>query len=137
MKGDVRRSILIAFSVLFGCQQQASEQRPAQDSTAAPPASVTDIDSAAFQTSIDRATLMGPWSTDGESFALAIEETVILYEFDMKEHPYSLRGDTIIVDFQDPALGVQKKLVLRLTADTLVMQDVEYGVSDTLIRVRQ
>jgi hypothetical protein len=124
-------------SMLLGCQQQPSDERPAPDTAGGPAASITAVDAATFPTSIDRATLLGPWSPDGESFALAIEDSVILYEFDMKEHPYWLKGDTIIVDFQDATLGVQKKLVLKLTADTLVFQDVEYGVSDTLIRVRQ
>jgi hypothetical protein len=134
MKREVRRSLLIAVLPLFGCESQPSNQPGAQDTTAANPGT---IDSTVAQISIDREKLMGPWSTDGESFALAIEDAAILYEFDMKEHPYTLKGDTIIVDFQDPTLGVQKKLVLKLTADTLVLQDVEYGVSDTLIRVRQ
>lgn len=86
---------------------------------------------------VDTSLLKGPWSPDGGNFALAIGDTTILFEFDMKDHPYTLRGDTLVIDFQDPTLGVQKKLILKLTKDTLAIQDVAYGGSETLIRPRQ
>jgi len=40
-------------------------------------------------------------------------------EFDMKEHPYRLDGNVLIIDFEDPTLGVQRKRILRLTDDEL------------------
>jgi hypothetical protein len=126
---------LVAVLALVACKARETPSTSDADttinSTSAPVAATP------ASTSIDRGILKGGWWTpDGQSFTLSVEDTTILYEFDMKNHPYQLRGDTIIVDFQDPTLGVQKKLVLKLTRDTLVIQDVQYQVSETLVRVR-
>ena len=128
---------LIAVLALAGCNTREAPNTSDADTTNRSTTAATTSIAATSATTIDRAILKGGWSPDGESFAMSIEDSTILYEFDMKNHPYQLKGDTIIVDFQDPTLGVQKKLVLKLTPDTLVIQDAQYQASETLVRVRQ
>jgi hypothetical protein len=80
--------------------------------------------------------ILGAWTTGGPSFDMLIQETSILFEFDMKEHPYRLDGQTLIIDFQDPALGVQRKRILRVTANELEIEDEQSGARETLTRMR-
>jgi hypothetical protein len=129
---------LTAALALGGCTQREPEPARSTDTTrlATSPAT-TAVPASAPASSIDRNTLKGGWSPDGEMFAMSVEDSTILFEFDMKNHPYQLRGDTLIIDFQDPTLGVQKKLLLKLTPDTLVIKDIQYDATDTLIRVKQ
>lgn len=129
--------MLIGALLPGGCDTRSADQTTIADTAAAVRPAPTTGAALLSETSIDRNLLKGGWSPDGDTFVMAVEDSTILYEFDMKNHPYMLKGDTIIVDFQDPTLGVQKKLVLRLTADTLVIKDVEYDASETLIRVKQ
>ena len=68
---------------------------------------------------IDRSLLKGAWTSGGPSFDFHIRDEVILFEFDMKEHPYTIEGEVVVIDFQDPTLGVQRKRIIRLSADTL------------------
>ena len=83
---------------------------------------------------IDRQLLHAAWSGDGGSFEFVIGENTILYEFDMKEHPYTLDGNILVVDFQDPTLGVQRKEILRLTKEELELRDVHRGDKTTVFR---
>src|SRR5215831_2706977 len=82
---------------------------------------------------IDVEKLKGAWWKEGEpSFTWLIKERTILMEFDMKEHPYRLEGNILIIDFEDPTLGVQRKRILRLTDDELEIKDEEYEVTEVL-----
>jgi hypothetical protein len=85
---------------------------------------------------IDRSALMGAWTSGGPSFDFDIRESTILYEFDMQQHPYTIEGDTLVIDFRSVSLGVQKKLVVELTPDVLVLQDVEMEGGTEYRRVR-
>ncbi len=71
---------------------------------------------------VDRQLLEGAWTDNGPSFAFVIGDSTVLYEFDMRERPYSLAGDTLVVDL-GPDLGVQRKRIVALTPDSLVLQD--------------
>ena len=76
---------------------------------------------------IDVEKLKGAWWKEGEpSFTWLIMDRTILMEFDMKEHPYRLEGNVLIIDFEDPTLGVQRKRILRLTDDELEFKDEQY-----------
>lgn len=86
---------------------------------------------------IDPKLLRGAWTDGGPSFVLSVGERRILFEFDMKEHPYRLRGDILAIDFEDPTLGVQRKRILRLTADELELQDEASGYSEVLRRMKE
>ena len=85
---------------------------------------------------IDTALLRGAWTSGGPSFDFNIGERTILFEFDMKEHPYVVEGNSVVIDFQDPTLGVQRKRVIRLTADLLEWEDEEFGVRGVYRRMR-
>ena len=85
---------------------------------------------------INRNDLIGAWTSGGPSFTFDIRESTVLYEFDMQEHPYVLEGDVLVVDFGSEALGVQRKRILALTADTLVLQDVQTETSTTFHRMQ-
>jgi hypothetical protein len=137
MTRAVCHAVLSGVLMLTACEPRPASETNATDTMPNSTSAASAVQPTRSETFLDRNTLKGPWSSDGESFALAVEDSTILYEFDMKHHPYQLKGDTIIVDFQDPTLGVQKKLVLKLTPDTLVIQDVQYSATETLIRVRQ
>ena len=76
---------------------------------------------------IDTLQLKGAWTSRGGSFEFLIQEKTILYEFDMKEHPYRLDGDTLIIQFDDAALGSQRKTIVRLTESELELKDVRGG----------
>jgi hypothetical protein len=80
--------------------------------------------------------LKGAWTSGGPSFDMLIQDRTILFEFDMKEHPYRLEGETLVIDFQDPALGVQRKRIVRLTPDELEIEDEASGARETLRRMR-
>ena len=84
---------------------------------------------------IDRALLQGGWASAGENFDFVIHENTILFEFDMKEHPYELQGDVVIIDFEDPTLGTQRKHVVRLTPEVLEWEDETSGVRGTYHRL--
>jgi hypothetical protein len=92
--------------------------------------------SCASGTAVDAHLLKGPWTSGGPSFDFDIGERTILFEFDMKEHPYTIEGRTVVIDFQDPALGIQRKRVLLLTEDVLEWQDEQYGVRGVYRRMR-
>jgi hypothetical protein len=79
---------------------------------------------ASNQAAVDADSLHGPWFSDGPSFDLVIHERTILFEFDMKEHPYRLEGDLLIIEFDD---GAQHKRILRLTADEMEWRDEKFG----------
>ncbi len=42
-----------------------------------------------------------------------------------------------MIDFQDPTLGIQRKKIVRLTADELEIEDEASGARETLRRMRQ
>lgn len=65
------------------------------------------------QVQVDIEKLMGAWTTGG-NFEFVIGKRTIYYEFDMKEHPYRIEGDILMIDFEDPSLGVQ-----RMNANTI------------------
>jgi hypothetical protein len=85
---------------------------------------------------IEMEKLKGAWGKEGEpSFTWVIMDRTILMEFDMKEHPYRLEGDVLIIDFEDPTLGVQRKRILRLTDEELEFKDEQYEESEVLRRM--
>ena len=83
-------------------------------------AACTSLDSAPIDTRL----LQGPWFTDGPSFTIVIGEDTILFELDMREHPYRLEGDTLVIEFDD---GTQRKRILRVTPDLLEWEDLTFG----------
>lgn len=85
---------------------------------------------------VDRSALMGAWTSGGPSFDFDIRESTILYEFDMQQHPYTLEGDTLVIDLRSASLGIQKKRIVNLTPDVLVLQDVRAGSSTEFRRMR-
>jgi hypothetical protein len=85
---------------------------------------------------IARDSLIGAWSADGENFVWVIERDSILFEADMLRHPYQVSGDTLLIDRQDPTIGVQKTRVTRVTADSLYITDATHGSSEVLIKLR-
>ena len=86
---------------------------------------------------IDAEKLKGAWWKEGEpSFTWLIMDRTILMEFDMKEHPYRLEGDVLVIDFEDPTLGVQRKRILRLTDDELEYKDEQYEVTEILRKMK-
>ena len=86
---------------------------------------------------IDIEKLKGAWWKEGEpSFTWLIMDRTILMEFDMKEHPYRLEGNVLVIDFEDPTLGVQRKRILRLTDDELEFKDEQYGGTEVLRKMK-
>src|SRR5215475_14494799 len=86
---------------------------------------------------IDVEKLKGAWWKEGEpSFTWLIMDRTILMEFDMKEHPYRLDGNVLIIDFEDAVLGVQRKVILRLTDDELEIKDEDYEVTEVLRKMK-
>ena len=82
---------------------------------------------------IDPEMLKGSWWKDGDpSFTWLIMDRTILTEFDMKEHPYRVEGNVLIIDFEDPTLGVQRKIILRLTDDELEFRDEQFDEVEVL-----
>ncbi len=73
---------------------------------------------------VNLANLKGDWWSNGPSFDMVIYGRTILFEFDMKEHPYRVEGNVLVIDFQDPSLGIQRKRIVRLTADELEIEDI-------------
>ena len=84
---------------------------------------------------IRRQELLGAW-TSGGSFDFDVRDSTVLYEFDMQEHPYVLQGAVMVVDFGSEELGIQRKRILALSTDSLVLQDVRTGTSTTFRRVQ-
>lgn len=76
-------------------------------------------------TGIDRQLLKGAWTSGGPSFDMVVQDSTILFEFDMKEHPYTLSDSLLIIDFQDSTLGIQTKKILKLTKQELVFRDLQ------------
>lgn len=89
----------------------------------------------AQDTGIDRQLLKGAWTSGGPSFDMLVKDSTILFEFDMKEHPYTLSDSLLIIDFQDPTLGVQEKKILKLTGQELVFRDVQSEMTGTFTRM--
>ena len=86
---------------------------------------------------IDVEKLKGAWWKEGEpSFTWLIMDRTILMEFDMKEHPYRLEGNVLIIDFEDPTLDVQRKRILRLTDDELEFKDEQYDGTEVLRKMK-
>jgi len=86
---------------------------------------------------VDAEKLKGAWWKDGEpSFTWLIQDRTILMEFDMKEHPYRLEGNVLIIDFEDATLGVQRKRILRLTDDELEFTDEQYEGTEVLRKMK-
>ena len=86
---------------------------------------------------IDVEKLKGAWWKEGEpSFTWLIMDRTILMEFDMKEHPYRLEGDVLVIDFEDATLGVQRKRILRLTDDELEYTDEQYEATEVLRKMK-
>ena len=54
----------------------------------------------------------------------------------MLKHPYTMAGDTLLIDRGDPAVGIQKTRVVRVTADSLFIEDVMSGTAEVLVRLR-
>jgi hypothetical protein len=89
----------------------------------------------AGRTPIDPGLLKGAWRSDHEAFDFDIRDRVILYEFDMREHPYVLAGDTLTVDL-GPELGTARRQVLKVTRDSLVVRDLESGALGRFSRMK-
>ena len=86
--------------------------------------------------SVNRNELMGAWTSGGPSFDFHIQDSTVLYEFDMEEHPYVLEGDVMVVDFGSEELGIQRKRILALSQDSLRLQDVQTKTSTTFHRMQ-
>jgi hypothetical protein len=119
----------------------AACERPAERPTAAPQdtAAPQPVSSAPVtQTSgIDRDSLIGAWGPEkGGNFVWDVDTTAILFESDMAWHPYQIRGDTLLIDWGDSTIGIQRTRVLRLVRDTMVISDVISGTTETLFRLR-
>ncbi len=84
---------------------------------------------------IDRRLLKGAWTSGGPSFDMLVQDSTILFEFDMKEHPYTLNDSLLIIDFQDPTLGIQTKKILKLTRQELVFRDLQSEMTGTYNRM--
>ena len=112
MKARVRGVLLVVgtVSVLVGCPTRSSV--------------------------IDKSRLLGPWTSGGGSFDFDVRESTILYEFDMQEHPYTLEGDVLVVDSREASMGIQRKRILRLTDDVLVLHDDQTASGTEFHRVR-
>lgn len=81
--------------------------------------------------------LEGSWTKDEyPSFIWSVSDSTILFESDMLEHPYTMSGDTIIIDPLDPAQPKQKTVILKLTPDLLVIRDAGTGIEEQLKRMR-
>ncbi|MEX1139888.1 MAG: hypothetical protein WEB33_03705 [Bacteroidota bacterium] len=87
------------------------------------------------ETGIDRRLLKGAWTSGGPSFDMLVQDSTILFEFDMKEHPYVLKDSLLIIDFQDPTLGIQTKKIIKLTLQEFVFQDLQSGMIGTQTRL--
>lgn len=79
--------------------------------------------------------LMGAWRSHHESFDFDVREGVILYEFDMQEHPYTLKGDLLTVDL-GPDSGINRARILELTENTLTLLYVDSGTVSKYSRMR-
>jgi hypothetical protein len=86
-------------------------------------------------TGIDRQLLKGAWTSGGPSFDMVIQDSTILFEFDMMEHPYTLNDSLLIIDFQDSTLGRQTKKILKLTKKELVFRDLQSEMTGTHTRM--
>ena len=75
---------------------------------------------------IDLKLLKGAWMTYGPSFDWVIGDSTILFESDMREHPYRLEGLVIVIDYSDPAMA-QRKRIVRLTESELEIKDERFG----------
>ena len=132
------RTLLVAagFAAIASCADAPrGADRPRADTVVAVPQplpAAPTLDAPPF----DAALLQGTWSADGENFTWVVEQDSILFEIDMLRHPFTIRRDTLLIDRGDPAIGIQKTRVLRVTADSLRIQDVLAGTSETLIRLR-
>jgi hypothetical protein len=119
--------------LLAACGRPAEEQ-------AEQTVTQTRVDSVAetpeLTSGIDRKDILGAWSADGQNFTWVIDTTTILFEIDMKPHPYRLVADTLIIDREDPTIGIQKTRIVRLAGDTMMIEDVLGGSSERLFRLR-
>jgi hypothetical protein len=79
----------------------------------------------------DSERLKGPWFSNGPSFDFVIQEDTILFEFDMREHRYRLDGHVLVIEYDD---GIQRKRILRLTADQMEWQDETFGTRSVFFR---
>jgi hypothetical protein len=86
---------------------------------------------ASTQSTIDPMLLRGAWFTDGPSFDLVINERTILFELDMKEHPYRLEGDVLIIQMDD---GEQRQRIIRLTKDEMEWRHETFGLVSVFYR---
>lgn len=138
----MKRALVLALSAacLSGCNRPAEPNAIAVDSSSTTPAPAFPASPApqpaAASAIFDRDLLLGAWSTDGGNFDWVISKETILFEIDMQEHPYQIRGDTLLIDRQDPTIGIQKTRVVRLTGDTLLIEDVMSGTAQALLRLR-
>jgi len=79
--------------------------------------------------------LIGAWRSTHEAFDFDIRDKVILYEFDMQEHPYTLEGDLLTVDL-GPDSGINRSRILKLTETTLVLEYLETGAIKEYTRMK-
>lgn len=77
--------------------------------------------------------LIGAWRSTHEAFD--IRDKVILYEFDMQEHPYTLEGALLTVDL-GPDSGINRSKILKLSDTTLVLQYLETGAIQEFTRMK-
>ena len=130
------KSVHLALFVLFACND-VTDDKPfvnEQESAAAPAVAETTAGPAV---SAYAHMLKGPWTKDEyPSFIWSVSDSTILFESDMLQHPYTMSGDTIIIDPLDPAQPKQKTVILKLTADLLVIRDAATGMEEQLKRMR-
>ena len=76
-------------------------------------------------TKIDSYMLIGVWASNHESFDFKVTENSILYEADMKEHPYRIEDNVLIVDFEGDSMDTRRSTIIELSKDLLILQDPE------------
>ena len=82
---------------------------------------------------IEKEMLNGVWGSDGRTYDFVIEDDTILYEYEMVQHPYTIKNNVIIVD-HGRELGTRRSRILELTEETLVLQDLETENTATFTR---
>lgn len=93
----------------------------------------TDVPGTGAAQTIDKEKLKGAWWIEGEpSFTWLVMDRTILMEFDMKEPPYRLEGNVLVIDSGDPAVSAQRTRILRLTDEELEIQDEQAGAKEIL-----
>ena len=119
--------ILIAFLIVCSaCSSSVTSTYDTADSTStfSSDAQTISITTEHTKGSIDRSKLFGAW-TDGstENATFDISKDTIFYLDAMTAFPYTLIGDTMIIEYPDFIVRAS----IHFSGDTLVLSDPEFG----------